>query len=710
MMRVLTIAISLTLGIAAGAIAGGQVTACQMDVQTGAGLNLADAAAGGGQVTFACPPGTVIRITRTHHLSVFTDVDGAGRVTLDAGDVTALFSASASADRIILRNIELRDGPSGFGFAGAGTSFGGLFFGPVTLELVKVTATLSRFPFVASAIRVSDSVFADNSGTVLRAPSIEIDGSRFSGNAGAPISPLLRGFGEGLEQGSAKIERTEFTSNGPIVWEGDISMRKATFAANASADRPGGALSALGTVEIANSRFVNNRAPDGGAIWFRGGSLTIRASTFEGNVADDKGGAIGVADDAPRSQIALRFIHFRANRARNGGAILLQSEPPGPGHTLTGSGINFAGNSASGSGGAIFALSGRIALERVLFLDNRAADSGGGILTSEFSDGVSLANAILARNQAPNGQIPKFVRPDNGEADFWYTGCIDATLWWLIAERLMEQAAGSREASEPSGAVTQALQWLSCQEHQGLRLIQQNEASDWADIMPRAGFVLYSNALWYWVKKLYSLPDAGITRDNANLLLFPFGNAVPENRRLRLMMHYVRNKARRTPFYLSFVNFSTWGEEVDTFGNILAALTGLADTSRACKIAEAIIAGGISTPYPVRVVGTPLDESSPLWRPYMGRHRQNLPWRYHNGGIWPFRRRILVILLQSWVKRGRRGRARRVALANRINDWEFNEWLHGQTAEPLGMPGQSWNAAVYVLAYQYLCNNDHSLI
>jgi len=343
-----------------------------------------------------------------------------------------------------------------------------------------------------------------------------------------------------------------------------------------------------------------------------------------------------------------------------------------------------------------------------------AAISALGMAVSGETSLVECARAgllTLARNQAPNGQIPKFVRPDNGEADFWYTGCIDATLWWLIAERLMEQAAGSREASEPSGAVTQALQWLSCQEHQGLRLIQQNEASDWADIMPRAGFVLYSNALWYWVKKLYSLPDAGITRDNANLLLFPFGNAVPENRRLRLMMHYVRNKARRTPFYLSFVNFSTWGEEVDTFGNILAALTGLADTSRACKIAEAIIAGGISTPYPVRVVGTPLDESSPLWRPYMGRHRQNLPWRYHNGGIWPFVGAFCVILL---AKLGKTREAwsclEGVALANRINDWEFNEWLHGQTAEPLGMPGQSWNAAVYVLAYQYLCNNDHSLI
>ena len=31
------------------------------------------------------------------------------------------------------------------------------------------------------------------------------------------------------------------------------------------------------------------------------------------------------------------------------------------------------------------------------------------------------------------------------------------------------------------------------QEHQRFFLLQQNEASDWADIMPRSGFVLYTN-------------------------------------------------------------------------------------------------------------------------------------------------------------------------------------------------------------------------
>lgn len=40
----------------------------------------------------------------------------------------------------------------------------------------------------------------------------------------------------------------------------------------------------------------------------------------------------------------------------------------------------------------------------------------------------------------------------------------------------------------------------------------------------------------------------------------------------------------------------------------------------------------------------------------------------------------------------------RVAHANRANGWQFNEWFHGQTGEPRGMAGQSWNAATFLLA------------
>jgi glycogen debranching enzyme len=83
----------------------------------------------------------------------------------------------------------------------------------------------------------------------------------------------------------------------------------------------------------------------------------------------------------------------------------------------------------------------------------------------------------------------------------------------------------------------------------------------------------------------------------------------------------------------------------------------------------------------------------------MSRHRQNLPWQYHNGGIWPF---VGGFWIAALVEAGRRTKAReelaRLASANALNGWQFNEWLHGRTFAPRGMPGQSWNAAALLIA------------
>jgi glycogen debranching enzyme len=317
----------------------------------------------------------------------------------------------------------------------------------------------------------------------------------------------------------------------------------------------------------------------------------------------------------------------------------------------------------------------------------------------------------LARYQAENGQIPKYVKPELDEVDFWYSGCIDATIWWLIAIRLLDRIVpGSSLSTELESQSALALRWLECQEHQVWRLLQQNEASDWADIMPRSGFVLYTNALWYWCKKLYDLPTAPHTRDYANLLLRPFRNVVPEHRRARLLMHYVRNRCKPSPFYLSFINFSSWGDEVDIFGNILAFLVGLAEPSEACHPVEALQAMKANDPYPIRVVGNPIAQEAPLWRAYMHRHRQNLAWQYHNGGIWPFVGGFWVLLLAMLGQTHDAWRElEKLANANAVNDWEFNEWFQGQTGEPMGMPRQSWNAAMYILAYRTLSDGKRYL-
>jgi hypothetical protein len=38
-------------------------------------------------------------------------------------------------------------------------------------------------------------------------------------------------------------------------------------------------------------------------------------------------------------------------------------------------------------------------------------------------------------------------------------------------------------------------------------------------------------------------------------------------------------------------------------------------------------------------------------------------------------------------------------------EWEFNEWLHGQTGRPMGKAHQAWSAASYVSAYTALHHN-----
>ncbi|MGH8300012.1 MAG: glycoside hydrolase 100 family protein, partial [Steroidobacteraceae bacterium] len=266
----------------------------------------------------------------------------------------------------------------------------------------------------------------------------------------------------------------------------------------------------------------------------------------------------------------------------------------------------------------------------------------------------------LGEHQAPNGQIPKFVEfsgesksrksgsqrsaregfPGHSRSrqrvsgDFWYLGCIDSTLWWLLARDFLERRAPPARRSRPR-RIELALRWLLAQEHQRFFLLQQNEASDWADIMPRSGFVLYTNALWYAVKRRYGLDRTEETHANFNGLFHPFSAGIARYRRARLLNEYVLRHARNRDLYLSFVNFSFFGEEGDVFGNLLAVLCGLAGPAAGRRTLDALERARVSRLYPVRVVTRPIRRRSALWRPYMARHRQNESWQYHNGGIWP---------------------------------------------------------------------------
>ncbi len=323
-----------------------------------------------------------------------------------------------------------------------------------------------------------------------------------------------------------------------------------------------------------------------------------------------------------------------------------------------------------------------------------------------LEEGAVASLDALASQQAPNGQIPKYVDPEGRDADFWYLGCIDATLWWLIAVDHVRRH-GSVGADRWADGVERAIGWLLAQEHQHFRLLQQNEASDWADIMPRSGYVLYTNALWFDVKRRFSLCQADDTQHHFNHLFNPFQRDLPEYHRARLLQHYARRGRRDPGLFLSFVNLAVVGDEGDVFGNLLAIQSGLADEAMAHSIVNTIEAAHAGSSLPVRVVLHPLSHEHDLWRAYMGRHRQNLMHQYHNGGIWPFVGGFWVMALArlGLHRAGWSGLAR-LAHANALDDWRFTEWFHGRTLAPMGMAGQSWNAATFLLARRALQGED----
>ncbi|MBU4216708.1 glycoside hydrolase [Candidatus Parcubacteria bacterium] len=318
----------------------------------------------------------------------------------------------------------------------------------------------------------------------------------------------------------------------------------------------------------------------------------------------------------------------------------------------------------------------------------------------------------LAKYQAKNGQIAFYVKPEKKEADFWFTGCIDSTLWWLLAIDFLK-TRNSYDTKKLQTKIAKAINWLQCQEHQKFYLLQQNEASDWADIMPRSGFVLYTNALWYWVKKVYKLEKTEETKKYFN---YVFDNdrqvskkELDSNPRLEKFLKYIKTD-KANPTYLSFVNHSFAGHEVDIFGNILAGMVGVADEGKVKKIIKYLKDKKANQPYPVKTVLQPIKKKDKLWRDYMSHLDLDLPNQYHNGGIWPFIGGFWSTFLEGvGDKKNALLELEKLAELNKIGDWGFNEWFDGKQAKPMGMSGQSWNAAMFIVAYHVIIKKGKKL-
>lgn len=328
-------------------------------------------------------------------------------------------------------------------------------------------------------------------------------------------------------------------------------------------------------------------------------------------------------------------------------------------------------------------------------------------------DGFRRSLDELASAQDRFGQMPLLTWKKRNFTEY---GSIDANPWFVIGAayyaRLVNDPAWTRRMAP---TVINALDWCEAQDRTKIGLMLAGECADWADLMPQHGHVLFPNILYAralicgaeMVGAAFPV-EAERLRQRAGIV----SRAIQELFWVKLpdecddpTHHQVRRLAsvtlRGRPYFLPWVDLFTFGSRFDTTANLLAVLTGVADPAQAGAILQFIEQVGLHRPHPVQVLYPPIHPGETEWRDYFLVYNLNLPHQYHNGGIWPW---VGALYVAALAQVGRQQRAEEelhsLAQALRAGEepWECNEWLHGQSGQPMGKRFQAWSAGMFLYA------------
>lgn len=419
----------LVLLAASPAWADSVVTHCTRDIEPVTDVDLGIALSRGGHVTFACPPGSVIEITRVHTMAQDTWIDGGGLVTLDARNATAMFVVSNPSVVLRMSGLTIR------GARPAIPGAGGIVTGAATVEITGSTLVDNGSPFQigTGTLRLTDSEIRNGTGVAIAAANIALTRARIYGNG---LSPFMS------SGGTVEIRYSQIAASGSSVFSNcRLRIYSTTWSSSTSS-----AVDTACETTVDLSHFHDNHGEDGGAILLRSAapSLAVRGGDFTGNTAEDVGGAIAAEPvDAPRP-IEIRNVVFRGNRAFRGAAVNLGSFLENQ-QVLTLKGAFFVENTAASSGGAIEGTNVALHVTRSVFAGNRAGNRGGAIYLELFAprDGT-IANSLFTRNVSPRGSAyvgsgTRFVNVtvasnEGGPAiaAFWPTASVNAPPEWRL--------------------------------------------------------------------------------------------------------------------------------------------------------------------------------------------------------------------------------------------------------------------------------------
>lgn len=334
--------------------------------------------------------------------------------------------------------------------------------------------------------------------------------------------------------------------------------------------------------------------------------------------------------------------------------------------------------------------------------------------------GMESTLDTLAVYQGPHGEIPSNVAVDKGEASYGnLVGRVDALLWYVIG--VCAYLKYTKKASRTVRywlSIEKAMFLAECWEYNNRGFIYTPITGNWADEYIQYGYVLADQLLY-----LNALQSASRTFDHKDwqtkatqlrqmIEINYWPSATQANDPLVYHPHAYSYQVERGEPAHWLPSFSPAGYTTyfDGLAHALVLLGDIGnDEQRRLALAytqflqSQIGSALLPAFWPVIKPGDPdwgLLETNHLYG-----ELKNQPYMFHNGGLWPMLTGLFAIGLAryGYIERA-------MQLLDAINaanaqgsegrTWDFAEYHHGQTHEPMGMRDKAWSAAAGVLAYQ----------
>ncbi len=335
--------------------------------------------------------------------------------------------------------------------------------------------------------------------------------------------------------------------------------------------------------------------------------------------------------------------------------------------------------------------------------------------------GMQRTLTILAQHQGPHGEIPSNVTVDGSQLSYGrLAGRVDALLWYIIGVCAYVRYAGDTSYKEyTQESVERALFLAGCWEYNNRGLIYTPISGNWADEYIQQGYVLSDQLLYelalYSAGLVFNKPE---WQTKANLLhrmlavnYWPRASLYDDT--LVYHPHAYRYQALEQEEITHWLPAFSPGGYVTYFDGLahaLALVIGLGDDEQRNRaeifvqaLEQQIGSALLPAFWPV------IEPGDPGWATLQSNHlygqMKNQPYTYHNGGLWPVLTGLYAIGLMRY---GKHDRAKHLLTAiNSANaqgrnsgQWEFSEYLHGQTYTAEGTKYLAWSAAAGVLAHQ----------